>query len=192
MKTEKKDLIEYAVTIAAAALSLILLDRLGPTIVLGGKEKESYYLVLLALSPILITFSLSRLGRRSLFSSLYLGAVEIYTCLVILSNLGIYTARKEVVFYLLSTLVLALETIHLRSRSRKMNGSLYFNFKWIEEEEHWEKVQDMASRSCLILTVESLLLLLASALELLPFSISFLLLFCSAYVFILILLKKSK
>lgn len=67
-------------------------------------------------------------------------SIELYALLIILSNLEILTLDYPAVFHLLTSLLLIVEAVHLKTNKNR-DSRIAINFKWIDDYPSWLEVQ---------------------------------------------------
>lgn len=188
----RREIAEYVAS-AVCTLSAILALRILPgKMMFAGAEKASWYLVLLAASPALFTAAFHRMGKRSIFSLVYLVIAELAGLMIVLFNLGKFNADKEAIFMVILTGLLLAEAIHLARKDARIGDRFYMNFKWVSDEEEWKDLQKRSSRLFLAAGIISAILAALLIFGILDFTIALPIMIILLYLVMFIILKGSK
>lgn len=188
----RREIAEYVVSAVCTILAILALRILPGKMMFAGAEKASWYLVLLAASPALFTAAFHRMGKRSMFSLVYLVVAELAGLMIVLCNLGKFNADKEAIFMVVMTGLLIAESIHLARKDAKIGDSLYMNFRWVSDEEEWKELQRKSSKLFLAAGILSAILTALLLLDILDFTIALPIMIILLYLVMFSILKGSK
>lgn len=148
MRKEFK-LLFLANAIISIAFALVALFILPKEITLGfynSELKSNLFLILLSLLPVVTTFLFSITEQKPIWAIVFFIAIELYSLIVVLGNLGFAISMEPIIFA-----VLTFSCIIIAAFLQK--GKISIKLPWIQSEENKEKVNKFCSNIFIVLAL---------------------------------------